>query len=134
MIPRCPKCGESYSESYDICPYCGAKKPSPKYCPECEFETYDKKYGFCPKCGTKLIDKSELDEINKLNEKIKICEKLGNYDDAIEIIDKSIEQNPSNEKFLFATSECLYKSSRYDESMEVLDKVIELEPNYSDAY
>lgn len=56
-----------------------------------------------------------------------------NYEEALMYLDKAIDMEPDNLKYLNSKAICLYNLNLIDESIEYFDKVLEINPDYESA-
>ena len=145
---ECPNCNKTYDDNFKFRPYCGEEKPEPKICPNCIMEL-SLEFSFCPECGTELISKSQwelkTEFLNDLNELIRKCEELDNYEDALENIEMAIIIDSSNQTYqvkrekLIIKKElteyisyweekqrCFNRLGRHKEAKECVNNLIEL--------
>ncbi|AKB51048.1 TPR domain protein, putative component of TonB system [Methanosarcina barkeri str. Wiesmoor] len=70
---------------------------------------------------------SPYNEVNDLME-------LGRDEDALKVINKSIDIDPNNDYAWNIKGNVLYHLGRYDEALQAYDKAIAINPNYVDAW
>ena len=100
---KCTNCNRTFDDNFNLCPYCGTKKPAPKICPHCNFKTYQE-FKFCPMCANKLIskkmEKERLETYKRKRELIKIVDNENISYSKLPLYDKIKHNEITNESEL----------------------------------
>ncbi len=79
------------------------------------------------------VELREQDNPYALQLKASCLNDLGRYDEAIEIFDRMLEENPRNVFANLGKGVALMGLERYDEAIKYFDKLLKLNPNFKEA-
>lgn len=128
---KCNACGQSYSDEFYFCPFCGAYPK--KFCPKCFKEVVDGEK-VCSSCGSELLPFEVFKKFHNLREKALDYRDKDNYEKSTEYFEKILEIWPNVEEINFLLAEDYEFLDENDKALRQYEKLAEINPRHMGVY
>ena len=128
---KCNACGQSYSDEFDFCPFCGAYPK--KFCPKC-FKEVNDGGKICSSCGSELLPFEVFNKFHDLREKALDYRDKDNYKKSTEYFEKILDVWPNVEEINFLLAEDYEFLDENDKALRQYERLAEINPRHIGVY
>ena len=128
---KCNACGQSYSDEFDFCPFCGAYPK--KFCPKC-FKEVNDGGKICSSCGSELLPFEVFNKFHDLREKALDYRDKDNYKKSTEYFEEILDVWPNVEEINFLLAEDYEFLDENDKALRQYERLAEINPRHIGVY